>query len=96
MSLTVRVFTHPACGGCGEAVRRAWEVSEKHPTEVTLRTVSLESAEGLAEAHAEKVMTIPTIIVSRGGEEQHRIVGTPKGDRLEREIDRLLQEESAP
>lgn len=73
-ALIVRVFTHPACGGCGAAVKAAWELHEHHG-EVTLRTVSLESKDGLDEAHAEGITTIPTTILSRGPHELARWVG---------------------
>lgn len=72
--LVVRVFTHPACGGCGAAVQAAWQLREHHPN-VTLRTVSLDSKEGLDEAHAEHITTIPTTIFSRGSQEVARWVG---------------------
>lgn len=75
--LELRVFTHPACAGCGAAVRQAWEVAEKHPS-LALRTVSLDGKEGLAEARGERVTTIPTAILSRGGEELRRWVGSPE------------------
>jgi hypothetical protein len=77
----LRVFTHPACGGCGAAVRLAFELRERHPG-VALRTVRLETPEGLAEAHAERITTIPTIIVSGGGAERARLVGAPARDVL--------------
>ncbi len=75
--LLLTVFTHPACAGCGAAVRQAWGVAEERPG-VELRTVSLEHKEGLAEARAERVTTIPTAILSRGGDELRRWVGTPE------------------
>jgi len=74
--LQLRVFTHPACSGCGEAVRQAWKVAEDLP-ELVLRTVSLEQKDGLAEARGERVTTIPTAILTRDGRELRRWVGTP-------------------
>ena len=74
--LQLRVFTHPACSGCGEAVRQAWRVAEERPA-LALRTVSLELKEGLAEARGERVTTIPTAILTRDGRELRRWVGTP-------------------
>ena len=73
-ALLVRVFTHPACGGCGVAVKAAWELHEHHG-EVALRTVSLDSKEGLDEAHAAAITTIPTTILNRGAHEVARWVG---------------------
>ncbi len=81
-ALTVRVFTHPACGGCGAAVKAAWQLHEQHP-DVTLRTVSLENKEGLDEAHAEHITTIPTTILSRGAQELARWVGAITAAALE-------------
>ena len=75
--LQLRVFTHPACSGCGEAVRQAWKTAEEMPG-LALRTVSLERKEGLAEARGERVTTIPTAILTRGDEELRRWVGTPE------------------
>lgn len=80
--LTLRVFTHPACSGCSRAVSRAWKLSERHPR-LALRTVKLETKEGLAEARAAHIKTIPTIILSAAGEELERWVGTPKAGVLE-------------
>ena len=81
-ALLVRVFTHPACSGCGPAVQAAWKLREAHP-EVELRTVSLERKEGLDEAHAEGVKTIPTTILSRGEAELRRFVGAASNASLE-------------
>jgi len=74
--LVVRVFTHPACGGCGAAVKQAWEVA-RGSAAVEVRTVSLENKEGLAEARREGVRTIPTVILATVDEELERWVGTP-------------------
>lgn len=84
-SLLVRVFTHPACSGCGPAVQAAWKLREAHP-EVELRTVSLAKKEGLDEAHAEHVRTIPTLILSRGAAEIRRFVGATSAEVLERTL----------
>ncbi len=81
-SLVVRVFTHPACSGCGAAVHTAWALGRRHP-HVKLRTVSLDNKAGLDEAHAEHIKTIPTVIVSDGGAEVARFVGAPTESALE-------------
>ena len=47
-------------------VRQAWKAAENRP-DLALRTVSLERKEGLAEARGERVTTIPTAILTRGG-----------------------------
>ncbi len=72
-TLVMRVFTHPACGGCGNAVRAAWTLSEAHP-EIALRTVSLDNADGLAEAHAAGIRTIPTLILGDGNAKSIAVV----------------------
>ena len=79
--LVLRVFTHPACPGCGAAVREAWGLGRSHP-QIEVRTVSLERKEGLAEARGEKVTTLPTLILARGGEELERWVGAPEPGEL--------------
>lgn len=76
VELQLRVFTHPACSGCGEAVRQASKVAEERP-ELTLRTVNLAGKDGLAEARSERVTTIPTAILTRDGRELRRWVGSP-------------------
>lgn len=86
-TLLLRVFTHPACAGCPSAVRSAWEAAERHP-EVEMRTVRLENAEGLAEAHAEKVRTIPTIILGTASGELERWIGTPEPAAIDAALER--------
>jgi len=81
-SPTIRVFTHPACGSCGAAVADAWKVGEGRPG-LDLRTISLATPEGLAEAHREGIRTIPTVILSDGAVELQRWVGTPGKGELE-------------
>lgn len=83
-SVLVRVFTHPACSGCLTAVEWAWRLKKGNPDGIELRTVSLEDKEGLDEAHTENVKTIPTIIISRNGQELERIIGAPKPEQLDR------------
>ncbi len=38
----MRVFTHPACAGCGAVVKLAFDLRDRHPG-VELRTVRLET-----------------------------------------------------
>jgi len=84
--LSLRVFTHPACSGCGNAVRRAAEIVERHAN-VELRTVRLEEESGLAEARREHVRTIPTSILARDGDELGRWIGTPEASIVESAIE---------
>ena len=89
-SLLIRVFTHPACGGCGAAVQAAWQVHEANPA-IVLRTVSLESKPGLDEAHAEGITTIPTMILSRGTHELARWVGSVSRAALETGVQEAIR-----
>ncbi len=84
----LRVFTHPACAGCGEAVRRAAAVVAGHG-DVELRTVRLEEPEGLAEARGERVLTIPTTILERDGQVLGRWIGALDLDAVERALGAL-------
>ena len=84
--LLLRVFTHPACAGCGPVVDRAWQLTRKRP-ELELRTVSLTGEQGLAEAKSERIKTIPTVILSAGDEELERWVGTPVKGALEAAVE---------
>ncbi len=85
MELLLRVFTHPACAGCGPVVKMCWELAEARD-EIELKTVKLETKAGLAEAHRERIKTIPSVILSRGEEELARLVGTPTRESLEQAI----------
>ncbi len=80
--LLIRVFTHPACSGCGPALRMVWEMVEQEKDAFNLRTVKLENKEGLQEAYREGIKTIPTIILSGEGKELERIVGSPSREEL--------------
>lgn len=90
MNLTLRLFTHPSCPRCGLAVQSAWALQQQHPDRFELRTVSLVNKEGLDEAFAEKIKTIPTLILSREGEELERIVGAPQNGELEHALVKAL------
>jgi thioredoxin-like negative regulator of GroEL len=90
MATELRVFTHPACAGCGAAVTMAWELAEGRPGAVTLRTISLEREAGLREAQDADIRTIPTIVIAVDGREQARIVGTPKAHELRQAVERTL------
>ena len=74
--LRVRVFTHPACSGCGQAVEMAWKLSQKY-SDLKVETVRLENKEGLEQAHSVGIKTIPTIIYYKGDEEKERFIGLP-------------------
>lgn len=88
--LRLRVFTHPACSGCTNAVRLAWKAAEEH-ADVELRTVRLENQEGLDEAYAEGVKTIPTIILETATEELERWVGSPEPGVVAAALEKLMR-----
>jgi len=87
MTATLRIFTHPSCPRCPEAVRRAWELKQRRPELFELRTVTLSDKAGLDEAYAENIKTIPTLICNDGDAEVFRIVGTPDMAHLEASFD---------
>ena len=83
--LTLSVFTHPACSGCGAAVEMGWELA-KVIKGIELKTVKLENREGLERAQKCGIKTIPTIIIYKGEEECQRMVGLPKKKDLEESL----------
>jgi thioredoxin-like negative regulator of GroEL len=94
MGMELRVFTHPACAGCGQAVAVAWKLADSYRGHVTLRTVSLEQEAGLKEAFASGVRTIPTIVIAVDGQERSRLVGAPESQELCRAVERILSGEA--
>ncbi len=88
--LLLRVFTHPACSGCPKVVDKAWTLSQEHPI-LDLRTVNLVNEDGLAEARAEGIQTIPSVILSADGAEIERWVGSPESGALEAAVDELAK-----
>ena len=83
--MTLRIFTHPACAGCGPAVEMAWNLSE-HQENLILETVKLENEEGLSKAQEVGIKTIPTLIFYEGEEELKRIIGLPEATQLEKDF----------
>lgn len=96
MSLTLRLFTHPACPRCVMAVQVAWELEQARPGCFALRTVSLADKVGLAEAHTAQIKTIPTLLLARDGVELERIVGAPTQGQLELALERALETREQP
>ena len=88
-SLILTVFTHPACSGCGPAVEMGWEIAQEMEG-IELKTVKLESREGLEKAKGHSIKTIPTMIISRGGEEFERVVGLPNREEFKETLKRHL------
>lgn len=59
----------------------AWEIASPEPG-IDLRTIALETKDGLAEAQKEHIKTIPSLIVSVDGIEIERLVGTPTREKM--------------
>ena len=87
--IILSVFTHPACIGCGAAVKMGWDLVQDLEG-VQLKTVKLENHEGLERAQQCGIKTIPTMIIYRGEEECERMVGLPKKKELEESLKRYL------
>lgn len=96
MTLTLNIFTHPACSRCGIAVKTAWELNEKQPERFHLKTIALTEKAGLDRAFREKIKTIPTLLISDGDKELHRMVGAPTPGELESAFDTVLEESHTP
>lgn len=92
MKMTLRVFTHPACSGCGEAVEMAWRMAERHD-QLKLEIVRLEEEEGLKLAQSIGIKTIPTLIYYRDDDEEIRLVGTPDEAELKSAYLSLIDEQ---
>ncbi len=86
----MRIFTHPACAGCGPVVKHAWELRERG-VPFTLETVSLAEKAGLSEAFRRGIKTIPTLVFLEGDDELDRIVGAPKPGELRERLNARIQ-----
>ncbi|MDH4224316.1 MAG: thioredoxin family protein [Deltaproteobacteria bacterium] len=89
-SVLLRLFTHPACAGCGPVVKSAWELHEAFKGRFELKTISLETKPGLDEAFAQGIKTIPTILLFVEGVEVERIIGAPAAGQLEQTLQKIL------
>ncbi|MEE8434899.1 MAG: hypothetical protein V3S64_08950 [bacterium] len=96
MALTLTIFTHPACPRCGIAVKAAWELKEMQPERFRLETIPLTEKAGLDQAFRENIKTIPTLLISDGDKELHRIVGAPGPGQLESAFDTVSEESHTP
>ncbi len=74
--IPIRVFTHPTCATCPQAIRLAQELAEER-SDVSLRVISLGSAKGREIAKAEQILTVPTVFVG-----ERRFTGVPRRDEL--------------
>ena len=71
-SLLVRVFTHPACSGCGPVVQAAWKLREAHP-EVELRTVQSNSEGALIDTIQQALTWANAILINPGAYSHYSI-----------------------
>jgi glutaredoxin len=72
----LRVFTHPTCTTCPQAIRLASEIAQDDP-DIDFRVISLGSAQGRAVAREMQVLSVPTLFV-----EDIRFVGVPTREAL--------------
>lgn len=99
MKLTLKIFTRrlpPPWRSRGGAAKAAWELKERKPDLFVLLTLSLTGKAGLdeAQAQAQKIKTIPTMILSRGERGFDRIAGVPATGDLEKLINTAITEEA--
>ncbi len=74
--IRLRVFTHPTCATCPQAIRLASEIAEGQP-DIDFRVISLGSAKGRAIAREHQVLSVPTLFV-----DDIRFVGVPSREAL--------------
>lgn len=83
--IEIRVFTHPTCATCPNAIQMVQRLAEQD-TQVQMRLVSLATANGREIAKSLNVMSVPTIFVN-----ETRFVGVPKWDELLEAVEREKQ-----
>lgn len=64
------------------------DIAERHGDRVTCLRLNADEAPDLVAAHA--VLSLPTILLFRGGTEVARVAGVPKRGRLAATVDELL------
>ncbi len=77
----VRVFTHPTCFTCPQAIRLAQRLADENP-QVNLQIISLGSARGREIAKSLQVLSVPTVFVG-----ETRFVGVPDWGQLKAAAD---------
>lgn len=83
--IEVRVFTHPTCATCPNAIQMVQRLMQQDP-QVQMRLVSLATANGREIARASNVLSVPTIFVN-----ETRFVGVPRWDDLLAAVEREKQ-----
>jgi len=74
--IEVRVFTHPTCATCPNAIRMVQRLVEQDPG-VQMRLLSLATATGREAAKAANVLSVPTVFVA-----ETRFTGSPDWEKL--------------
>lgn len=74
--IPIRVYTHPTCATCPQAIQLAQQAAANNP-DIELRIISLGSGRGREAAKADQVLSVPTVFV--GG---RRFTGVPRQDEL--------------
>ncbi|MCP4358024.1 MAG: thioredoxin [Chloroflexi bacterium] len=72
--IPIRVFTHPTCATCPQAIQLAQETAANN-LDIELHIISLGSASGREKAKVAQVLSVPTVFVG-----EHRFTGVPKRD----------------
>ncbi len=80
--IEVRVFTHPTCATCPNAIQMAQRLTEQD-SQVQMRLVSLATTNGRVIAKSLNVLSVPTIFVN-----ETRFVGVPRWDDLLAAVER--------
>lgn len=84
MKIPVRVFTHPTCLTCPQAIRLTQEVAAQDP-EIEWMHTSLATEAGRKVAAAHQILSVPTILI---GAEPIRLVGASNRAALLEAIER--------
>lgn len=72
------------CGPCKAIAPILDEIADEHSENVTIAKVNVDDAASLAQRY--RVMSIPTLLVFDGGEEQKRLVGAQSKAKLVEEL----------
>lgn len=82
LMIEIRVFTHPTCVTCPNAIQMVQRLTEQDP-QTQMRLISLATVNGREIAKSLSVLSVPTIFVN-----ETRFVGVPKWDDLLEAVER--------
>lgn len=77
------------CGPCRMVAPILDEIADEYPDKITIGKLNVDENPSLAAAH--DVMSIPTMILFHGGQEQRRIVGARPKHAMVAELAQFLQ-----